>query len=103
MNAVNQRAYKFESYGQDPRDRYAAKCGAPVPAGQFLLRSNPSFCFSPLIILFGASVLYFLVYKVLSEESCELGIMLSLEKELNLSQSCNLLSLKHTVIDGPGI
>lgn len=59
---------------RDLRDRYTAKCVAPGPVGKFLLGSNPSFCFSPLVIMFLASVLCFLVCKVLSHVLCFLSL-----------------------------
>lgn len=45
-----------------PRSRCAANWAAPAPAGIFLLGSDSSFCFSPLVII----LLCFLVYKRLS-------------------------------------
>lgn len=59
---------------RDLRDRYTAKCVAPGPVGKFLLGSNPSFCFSPLVMMFLASVLCFLVCKVLSHVLCLLSL-----------------------------
>lgn len=43
---------KLESWPGDLGDRCAGKYVAPAPAGKFLLGSNPSFCFSPLGIMF---------------------------------------------------
>lgn len=69
------------------------RCVAPAPAGKFLLGSNPSFCFSPLVIMFLASVLCFLACKRLfqvlcllsPEESYEFGVTLSPAEEVKRS------------------
>lgn len=61
-NAVSQGAVNSNLRAGGPRSRCAAKCAAPAPAGIFLLGSDPSFCFSPLVII----ILCFLVYKRLS-------------------------------------